>query len=52
MADALSVLRHCPWMVKVVVGVIPRVRLADEALAEFRALSSMLADVALSHGGV
>ena len=44
LADALSVLRHCHWMVKVVVGVIPRFRLTDEAL------SSMLADMAFSHG--
>ena len=49
-ADALSVLCHCPWMVKVVVSVIPRFRLTAEALAEFRTLSSMLADVAFSHG--
>ena len=42
--DALSVLRHCHWMVKVVVDVISRFRLTDEAL------SSMLADMAFSHG--
>ena len=32
------------------VGVIPRFRPTDEALAEFRTLSSMLADVAFSRG--
>ena len=41
MANALSVLRHCPWMTKVVLGVIPRFRLTDVALAEFRAFSSI-----------
>ena len=44
LVHTLSVLRHCHWMVKVVVGIIPRFRLTEEAL------SSMLADVAFSHG--
>ena len=36
-------------MAKVVVGVVPLTRLSVEALAEFRALSEMLADVAFDH---
>ena len=49
-SHCLTIVAHCPWMAVVVMGVVPRLRMTEEALAEIRALSQMLADVSHKHG--
>ena len=49
-SHCLTIVVHCPWMAVVVMGVVPRFRMTEEAQAEIRALTQMLADVSLKHG--